>query len=132
MKTFVLSLVVALPLLFASSVLAQHRTFTISPESSDVSFTLGGSGHETHGTFHVQNGSIHSTSPIRNYPVVVVAAGSGKTGNDSHDKKMRTKCWMRLTSPMCLLFRKATRARSLPPATRRYRSLASSRARHST
>ncbi len=83
------SLVVALPLLFASSVLAQHRTFIISPESSDVSFTLGGSGHETHGTFHVQNGSIDfdRTAP-RLSGSVVVAAGSGKTGNGSRDKKM--------------------------------------------
>jgi polyisoprenoid-binding protein YceI len=89
MKTFVRSLVSTLPLLFASSVLAQHQTFTISPESSDVSFTLGGSGHETHGTFHVQNGSIDfdRTAP-RLSGSVVVAAGSGKTGNDSRDKKM--------------------------------------------
>src|ERR1700723_196874 len=89
MKTFVLSLVVALPLLFASSVLAQHRTFTISPESSDVSFTLGGSGHETHGTFHVQSGAIDfNRTDTKMSGSVVVAAGSGKTGNDSRDQKM--------------------------------------------
>jgi polyisoprenoid-binding protein YceI len=89
MKTFVRSLVVALPLLFASSVLAQHQTFAVSPERSAVSFTLGGSGHETRGTFHVQNGSIDfdRTAP-RLSGSVVVAAGSGKTGNDSRDKKM--------------------------------------------
>jgi polyisoprenoid-binding protein YceI len=70
-------------------VFAQHQTFTISPESSDVSFTLGGSGHETHGTFHVQSGSIDfdRTNP-KLAGSVVVAAGSGKTGNDSRDKKM--------------------------------------------
>jgi len=89
MKTFVLSLVVAFPPLFASSALAQHQTFTISPETSEVSFMLGGSGHETHGTFHVQNGSIDfdRTNPKLSGSVVVAAA-TGKTGNDSRDKKM--------------------------------------------
>jgi polyisoprenoid-binding protein YceI len=89
MKTFIRSFVVALPLLFASSVLAQHQTFTVSPESSDVSFTLGGSDHATHGTFHVKNGSIDfDRSTPQMSGSVVVAAGSGKTGNDSRDKKM--------------------------------------------
>jgi polyisoprenoid-binding protein YceI len=89
MNTFIRSFVIAIPLLFASSVFAQHLTFTISPESSDVSFTLGGSGHETHGTFHVQNGSIDfDRANPKLGGSVVVAAGSGKTGNDSRDKKM--------------------------------------------
>jgi len=89
MKTFVPSLVVVLPLLFASSALAQHQTFTISPESSDVSFTLGASDHGTHGTFHMQSGSVDfdRTAPQISGSIVV-AAGSGKTGNDSRDKKM--------------------------------------------
>lgn len=88
MKPFA-SIVVALPLLFASSVFAQQQTLTINPESSDVSFTLSGSAHETHGTFHVQSGTINfdrTASQISGS--VVVAAGSGKTGNDSRDKKM--------------------------------------------
>jgi len=89
MKTFVRQLVVAFPLLFASSVLAQHQTFAISSESSNVSFTLGASDHGTQGTFHVQSGSIDfdRTAPKMSGSVVV-AAGSGKTGNDSRDKKM--------------------------------------------
>jgi polyisoprenoid-binding protein YceI len=89
MRSFVLSLVAALPLLFASPALAQHKTFAVNPESSDVSFTLDGSDHSTHGTFHVQNGSISFdlTSPQMSGSVIV-AAGSGKTGNDSRDRKM--------------------------------------------
>ena len=58
MKTYALSLVAALPLLFVSSVHAQHQTFIISPGANDVSFTLGGSSHETQGTFYVQSGSV--------------------------------------------------------------------------
>jgi polyisoprenoid-binding protein YceI len=89
MSPFVRSTVVALPLLFATSVLAQNQMFTISPESSDVGFTLGGSVHEVHGNFHVQSGSIQfdrAASQISGS--VVVAAASGKTGNESRDKKM--------------------------------------------
>lgn len=89
MKAFTLALVAALPLLFASSTLAQQQTFLITPDSSDVSFTLGGSDHGTHGTFHVQSGTIHfDRSTPQMSGSVVVAAGSGKTGNDSRDKKM--------------------------------------------
>jgi polyisoprenoid-binding protein YceI len=89
MSLLVRSTVVALPLLFATSVLGQNQAFTIIPESSDVGFTLGGSVHEVHGNFHVQSGSIHfdrTGSQISGS--VVVAAGSGKTGNESRDKKM--------------------------------------------
>jgi len=90
MKVFALLLVVSLPLFFASSsAVAQHQTLTIIPESSEVRFTLGGTGHEVHGLFHVQSGTIsfdRTASQISGS--VVVAAGSGKTGNDSRDKKM--------------------------------------------
>jgi polyisoprenoid-binding protein YceI len=89
MGPFFPSTVVALLLLSASSVLSQNQTLTISPESSDVGFTLGGSLHEVHGNFHVQSGSINfdrTTSRVSGS--VVVAAGSGKTGNESRDQKM--------------------------------------------
>jgi polyisoprenoid-binding protein YceI len=81
--------VIALPLLFVPPVPAQNRTFTISPETSDVGFKLDGSVHEVHGSFHVESGSIQfdrTGSQISGS--VVVAAGSGKTGNESRDKKM--------------------------------------------
>lgn len=58
MKAVVPHIVIVLPWFLASSGLAQHQTLTISPESSVISFTLVGSAHETHGTFHVQSGSI--------------------------------------------------------------------------
>lgn len=89
MKAFVPHLAVALLLLFASSGLAQHQTLTVNPDSSEIGFTLGGSSHETHGNFHVQGGSIDFDRTARKLAgSVVVAAGSGKTGNDSRDKKM--------------------------------------------
>ncbi len=83
------TLLLTLPFLLAGRVFAQHQTFTVAPEASDVSFTLGGSDHATRGTFHVQSGtlSFDPKSPKLS-GTIVVAAGSGKTGNDSRDKKM--------------------------------------------
>ena len=79
-----LSLVLAAP--FA---LAQHQTFTVNSESSRVAFALGGSGHHVQGTFHVQSGSIDFDTNAQSISgSVVVAAGSGNSGEPSRDKKM--------------------------------------------
>jgi polyisoprenoid-binding protein YceI len=77
----------ALPLLFACNAFAQHETFTIVPDASDVGFTLAGSEHSTHGTFHVKNGSVDFDRATISGSVIV-AAGSGNTGNQSRDRKM--------------------------------------------
>jgi len=90
MKLIAPSLLLVLPLLVAANALAQHRTFTLTPDSSDVAFTLGGSDHKTHGSFHVKEGSIDfDRSTISG--AVDVAAGSGNSGNQSRDKKMTTE-----------------------------------------
>jgi len=79
----------ALPLLFASSAFAQHQNFTIDPATSAVAFTLGGSGHSTEGTFHVEKGAVDfDRSNQKMSGIILVSAASGKTGNDSRDKKM--------------------------------------------
>ena len=47
-----------LPLLCSPFALAQHQTFNINPDASNVTFTLD-SGHDTtNGTFHVQKGTV--------------------------------------------------------------------------
>lgn len=80
-----------LPLLLAFNALAQQQTFKIDPQTSEVAFSLGDVLHSVHGTFHVQSGTIDFD---RNVPrmsgSVLVAAGSGKSGNDSRDHKMIT------------------------------------------
>jgi polyisoprenoid-binding protein YceI len=79
-------------LLVATSAHAQHETFNINLDSSTVDFTLGANDHATKGTFHVAKGAIAfdpKASTISG--LVVVSAGSGKTGNDSRDKKMTTE-----------------------------------------
>lgn len=71
------------------AVLAQHQTFVVNPDASEVKMTLKTTHEIVNGTFHVQSGSIEfDRSAPRMSGSVIVLAGSGKTGNDSRDKKM--------------------------------------------
>ena len=86
MKSFA---VAALALIFAPAALAQHRTFAVNPDISEVKMKLNTTHEVVNGTFHVQSGSIEfDRSATKISGSVVVEAGSGKTGNDSRDKKM--------------------------------------------
>ncbi len=81
--------VLALAALFASAAFAQHQTFVVNPDSSEIKIALNTTREVVNGTFHVQSGSIafdHGTPDMSGS--VVVLAGSGKTGNDSRDKRM--------------------------------------------
>jgi len=69
MKTYAPALFFAMPLGFVSGALAQRQTFHINPDSSQVAFTLGGSGHHMQGTFHVRSGSIEFDPQLRRSPV---------------------------------------------------------------
>lgn len=89
MKVLVRSAVFAFSLLCASAAFAQHQNFTVDPGASQVAFSLAGTGHHVNGTFHVQSGSINfdrTTHTISGS--IVVAAGSGNSGEPSRDKKM--------------------------------------------
>ena len=86
MKTFA---VLALAVMLAPAALAQHQAFAVNPEASEVKMKLNTTHEVVNGTFHIQSGSINfdrTASLISG--MVIVAAGSGKTGNDSRDKKM--------------------------------------------
>jgi polyisoprenoid-binding protein YceI len=92
MKTCAPALFLIVPLAIAPLALAQHQTFTVNPETSQLAFTLGGSGHHVQGTFHVQSGSIDfDPSAGKISGSVVVAAGSGNSGEPSRDKKMNSE-----------------------------------------
>jgi polyisoprenoid-binding protein YceI len=81
--------VLALAVMLASAALAQHQTFAVNPDASEVRMTLNTTHEVVHGTFHIQSGAIEfDRSNPRMSGSVVVLAGSGKTGNDSRDKKM--------------------------------------------
>jgi polyisoprenoid-binding protein YceI len=83
--------VIALAIFIASTAYAQQEKFAANPDASQVAFALGGSGHHVQGTFHVQTASIafdpatHSISGT-----IIVAAGSGNSGDPSRDKKMNS------------------------------------------
>jgi len=79
----------AFAIVLTPSLFAQQQTLVISPDSSEVKMTLKTNHDIVNGAFHVKAGSIHfdrAASKISGS--VVVAADSGKTGNDSRDKKM--------------------------------------------
>src|SRR5665213_2631422 len=86
MKPFV---ALAVAVMLAPAAVAQHQTFVVNPDASEVKIALKTTHELVNGTFHVQFGSIEfdrGTSKMSGS--VVVLAGSGKTGNDSRDKKM--------------------------------------------
>jgi len=86
MKSFA---VLALAVLVAPAALAQHQTFVVNPDASEVKITLKTTHELVNGAFHIQSGSIEfDRGTPKMLGSVVVLAGSGKTGNDSRDKKM--------------------------------------------
>ena len=92
MKTFDKALFLVLPLSLATASLAQHQTFTVDPAASKVAFGLSGTGHNVSGTFHVQSGTIDFDSAASTISgSVVVAAGSGDSGDKGRDKNMNNQ-----------------------------------------
>jgi polyisoprenoid-binding protein YceI len=80
---------VVFAVIFAPAAFAQHQTFTVNPDASEVKMTLNTTHELVTGTFHIQSGSIEFDRSVpRMSGSVVVAAGSGKTGNGSRDKRM--------------------------------------------
>lgn len=90
MKNVTRALIFALSFSWAVIVRAQ-QTFTVNPDASSVAFALTGTGHEVHGTFHVQSGTVEfdRAKPDMSGSIVVSAA-SGDSGDKGRDKKMDT------------------------------------------
>ena len=81
--------VFALAAILAPAALAQHQTFVVNSDASEVKITLKTTHELVNGAFHIQSGSIEfDRGTPKMLGSVVVLAGSGKTGNDSRDKKM--------------------------------------------
>ncbi len=82
-------LALALAVTLSPVAFAQHQTFAVNPDASEVKMKLNTTHEVVNGTFHVQSGSIEfDRGAPKMSGTVIVAAGSGKTGNDSRDKKM--------------------------------------------
>jgi polyisoprenoid-binding protein YceI len=79
-------LVLSLPLA------AQERVVTFEPDASEVSFALGAMGHEVHGMFHLQSGTVRwdPETGTASGDIIVSALGAA-TGNEKRDKKMHKK-----------------------------------------
>jgi hypothetical protein len=87
MKSFV---VLAFAVILGPAVLAQHQTFAVNPDASEVQMKLNTTHEIVNGTFHVQSGSISfDRTAYHMSGIVIVTAGSGNTGNDSRDRKMK-------------------------------------------
>src|SRR5579871_792187 len=68
---------------------AQRQTFVVNPTLSEVKMMLKTTHEQVNGLFRVQSGSIDfDRSTPKMSGSIIVAAGSGKTGNDSRDRKM--------------------------------------------
>ena len=79
----------ALAAILDTASLAQHQTFVVNPDASEVKMTLKTTHELVNGTFHVQSGSIEfDRSTPKMSGLIAVVAGSGKTGNARRDKKM--------------------------------------------
>ena len=90
MKVIARFLFAILPLAIPGGALAQRQSFTVDPGTSHIAFSLGATGHDVHGTFHVQSGSVDFDRTAATISgSVVVAAGSGESGNNGRDQKMR-------------------------------------------
>ncbi len=73
----------ALAFLLLPSALAQHQSFAANPDASEIKMKLNTTHEVVNGTFHVQSGTIEfDRTAGRISGIVVVAAGSGKTGNE--------------------------------------------------
>jgi polyisoprenoid-binding protein YceI len=89
---------VALAAVLILSALPQHaapqssqtgQVFEIDPAQSKVHWTLGTTLHTVHGTFALKKGALQfDTSTGKAAGEIVVDATSGKSDNDSRDKKM--------------------------------------------
>ncbi len=89
MKIWISDLFLAIFLSLAPAARAQHETLTINPAASEVTFSLAGNIHHVEGTFHVQSGSVQfELTPGEVSGSIIVAAGSGNSGDKSRDRNM--------------------------------------------
>ncbi len=113
MKSFA---IFALAVAVAPAALAQHQTFVVNSDASEVKMRLKTTHELVNGAFHVQSGSIEfDRSTPRMWGSVVVLAGSGKTGNDSRDNKMNRDI-LRVEQYATISFEPKTYAGVIAPA----------------
>lgn len=71
---------------------AIERTLTLDPQTTEVTFLLGATGHDVHGILHLKEGAIRfDTDADTASGEVVVDARLTETGNAKRDKTMHGK-----------------------------------------
>lgn len=84
------STVLTLTLLLVPAAVAQRENFIVNSDASEVRMTLNTTHEVVNGTFHIQSGSIEfDRTSSEMSGAMTVLSGSGKTGNDSRDRKMK-------------------------------------------
>lgn len=87
MKVFA---VLALAATLVPSATGQRERFAVNSAASDVKMTLKTTHEIVNGSFHVQSGTIgFDLSAPKMDGGIAVDAGTGNTGNESRDKKMK-------------------------------------------
>ena len=71
--------VLALAVILAPAALAQHQTFAVNPDASEVKMKLNTTHEVVNGTFHVQSGSINFDRAASHISgIIIVAAGRAR------------------------------------------------------
>lgn len=83
------TLLCVVALLGATVARAQSDTFLADAAKSQVAFTLSDTLHTVHGTFHLQSGTVQFDPRTGKMSgLLVVAAGSGSSGDGVRDRRM--------------------------------------------
>jgi hypothetical protein len=78
--------------IFVRCAIAQHQTFILDADASEVAFALNGSGHHVEGKFHVQSGSVDFDPAAPGIAgTVVVAAGNGQRATATAASRAATR-----------------------------------------
>jgi polyisoprenoid-binding protein YceI len=80
---------------------AQKQHLHLDPNATEVHFTLKDTVHTVHGTFHLKSGDvIFDPKTGEASGMIAVDTGSGASGNDSRDGKMKREYLGVLTFPV--------------------------------
>lgn len=78
--------------LVSSPLLASERTLDLDPEQTEVAFSLQATGHDVHGTLHLQEGAVtFDTDSGAASGRIAIDARAAATGNLKRDKDMHAK-----------------------------------------
>lgn len=79
-------------LLFSHPLLATERVLHLAPEDTEITFTLGATGHDVEGTLYLSHGDLTFDSATGSAGgEIAIDASKSESGNERRDKTMRLK-----------------------------------------